>query len=86
VLTTAVRHDPQNQAALTELVHLETAAANQEALEAYTPQLLAMRKPSRAVLQESFLVLNEATPARAALRHAIKAALEKSTPTPEPGL
>lgn len=86
VLTTAVRNDPMNQAALTELVHLETVATNLEAIEEYGPSLLAMRKPSRAVLQESYLVLDDSTPTRAALRQAIKAALEKSPATPEPGL
>lgn len=86
VLTTAVRNDPMNQAALTELVHLETAAANPAALEEYVPRLLAMRKPSRAILQEAFLFLTDATAERTALRQSIKAALERSTPTPEPGL
>ncbi|MDB6114357.1 MAG: hypothetical protein JWQ62_1302 [Lacunisphaera sp.] len=86
VLLTAVLNDPMNQAALTELVRLETTAATPAGLEEYLPRLLAMRKPSRAVLQEAYLKLDEATPARAALRHSIKRALANSPTTPEPGL
>ena len=85
VLTTAVLNDPFNQAALTELVRLEATAGHLPALEEYLPKLLAMRKPTRAVLQEAYLKLDDATPEHAALRSAIKAALEKSSATPEPG-
>lgn len=84
VLTTAVRADPLNQAALSELVHLATVAGDVAALEEFLPRLLAMRKPARAILQEAFLRLDDATPARAALRQSIKSALEKSPATPEP--
>jgi Tfp pilus assembly protein PilF len=84
VLATAVRSDPRNQAALTELIHLDTAAGNLPALDDNLPRLLAMRKPSRAVLQEAYLALNEATPERLALRQAVKNALAKSPVTPEP--
>ncbi|MDI1248179.1 MAG: tetratricopeptide repeat protein [Lacunisphaera sp.] len=84
VLTTAVRADPLNQATLSELVHLETVAGNVAALEEFLPRLLAMRKPARAILQEAYLRLDDATPARAVLRQSIRAAVEKSSATPEP--
>ncbi|WP_438480036.1 tetratricopeptide repeat protein [Oleiharenicola lentus] len=85
VLETAVKNDPANQAALTALVKLEISADGLAALENYVPQLLAMRKPARTVLQEAYLKLDDATPARAALRQSIKAAVEKSPEMPAPG-
>jgi hypothetical protein len=85
VLAAAVQNDSLNQAALSELIHLHTVAGNPTALEEYVPRLLAMRKPSRSILQEAWLKLDDTTPARAALRQSIKAALEKSSANPEPG-
>ena len=85
VLTTAVANDAANQAALTALIKLETTDGNLAALETYLPRLLAMRKPARTVLQEAYLKLDEATPTRAALRQAVKAAIEKSPTSVAPG-
>lgn len=85
VLTTAVANDAANQAALTALIKLETTDGNLAALETHLPRLLAMRKPARTVLQEAYLKLDEATPTRAALRQAVKAAIEKSPTSVAPG-
>ncbi len=81
-----MRANPLNQAALSELVHLQTLAGDLPALEDIVPRLLAMRKPSRAVLQEAYLRLDRGTPARATLRQSIQTTLKKSSATPEPGL
>jgi len=85
LLTAAVRKEPENQAALTELVHLEAIAANQSALEEYVPRLLHMSKPSRTILQEAAAALDGSTESRAALRVAIRTRLEMITATPAPG-
>lgn len=85
VLTTAVTNDAANQAALTALIKLETAAENAAALETYLPRLIAMRKPARTVLQEAYLKLDDATPARAALRQSIAAALQRTPTLRAPG-
>jgi hypothetical protein len=82
VLARVVAVDPLNQAALTELVRLDAAANDSVALAQNLPKLLAMRKPTRAVLEESLLRLDQ--PAEESLRTAIHAALDRVTRTPAP--
>lgn len=85
LLASVVQRQPQNQAALTRLVRIDAAQGNVAGLEEYLPRLLTMKKPSRAVLQEAFSALNDATPSRAALRRAVGDAVQRLTANPEPG-
>lgn len=84
LLAAIVQRQPQNQAALTRLVRIDASSGNIAGLEEHLPGLLAMKKPSRAVLQEAYSVLNDATPARAALRRAVGEAVNRLTANPEP--
>lgn len=86
LLAALVQRQPDNQAALTRLIRLDTQSGNLAGLEEHLPRLLAMSKPSRSVLQEAFSALNDATPARAELRRAIAEAVTRLTANPEPGL
>lgn len=51
VLARATELDPRNQSALTALVRLEAESGQFETLPAHLRRLLAMRRPSRAVLE-----------------------------------
>lgn len=84
VIESAVRQHPLDQAALTELVRQQTQARDGAGLEGSLPPLLAMRKPSRAVLHEAALRLDAAQPRQHQLLAAIDRALEKSPASPEP--
>ena len=55
---------------------------NRAAVVRNIPRLLAMRKPSRAVLEEALLVLNH--PEDAELRRKIGATLARVTSSPAP--
>jgi hypothetical protein len=50
LLARAVQDDPLNQAALTQLIELDLAAGRLEEMPAAVRKLLAMRKPSPALL------------------------------------
>jgi predicted Zn-dependent protease len=82
VLARATVVDPLNQAALAELVRIDAETGNREKLTENIPRLLRMRKPSRAVLEETLLRLNQ--PADAALRDQIREAISRSSATPVP--
>lgn len=71
-----VAHGPRNQAALTQLVRIDSARRNGAGLEENLPRLLDTAKPSASVLQEAYLQLDDATPARTALRHRIETFLK----------
>ncbi|HTJ77785.1 MAG TPA: hypothetical protein VL357_02210 [Rariglobus sp.] len=58
VLTNAIAVDSLNQAALTDLVHLDAETDNRSGVVENLPKLIAMRKPSRAVLEESLMTLD----------------------------
>lgn len=85
LLVALLQRQPQHQGALTRLVQLDAAQRNIAGLEEYLPRLVAMGKPSRAVLQEAFSTLNDGTPARAALRRSVAEAVQRLTANPEPG-
>lgn len=82
VLDRATVLDPLNQAALAELVRLDAESGNREKLAETLPKLLRMRKPSRAVLEETLLRLDQ--PADAPLRDQIRTALTRASATPAP--
>ena len=82
VLERATVLDPLNQATLAELVRLDAESGNREKLAANLPKLLRMRKPSRAVLEEALLRLDQ--PADAPLRDQIRDALTRASATPAP--
>ncbi len=73
VLARAVQLDPRNQAALTALVRLDAASGDRSALARNLPALLALRKPSRAAMDEILNHLNERSdePLRAQIREAL---------------
>ena len=83
VLDRACNLDPLNQAALAELIRLDAESGNREKLAEHLPKFLQLRKPSRAVLEETLLRLDR--PADAPLRDQIRAALTRVTATPAPG-
>ncbi len=85
LLATLVQQQPLHQSALTRLVRLDAAQGNLEGLDEYVPRLLTFSKPSRAVLQEAFSALNDATPTRAALRRTVGETISRLTANPEPG-
>jgi len=74
-LTHAVTHDPYNQLALSELVLVSARIQERDALRRQLPRLLAMRKPSRGVLEEAAAALDLA--ADQALLQSIVGALAK---------
>ena len=80
VLARLTLSDPQNQAALTELIRLDLHAANWTALRTELPLFLKMRKPSRRVLEEILLQLNGQTDP--ALKAQIQEALARSPAQP----
>ena len=82
VLDRATVLDPLNQAALAGLVRLDAEAGNRAKLAENLPKFLRMRKPSRAVLEECLLRLDQ--PADAPLRDQIRAALTRASATPAP--
>ena len=84
ILETAVRYDPRNQHALTALLKFDTESGNLEGIQTYLPRLLVMRKPSRTVLLESYLKLDDSTPARTELRRRTNATLRGLTSNPLP--
>ncbi len=82
VLDRATVLDPLNQAALGELVRIDAEAGNRVKLAENLPKFLRLRKPSRAVLEETFLRLDQ--PADAPLRDQIRSALARASATPAP--
>ena len=84
ILETAVRYDPRNQNALTALIRFDTASGNLVGIEAHLPRLLAMRKPSRTILLEAYLKLDDSTPARTELRRRTNEVLRSLTSNPLP--
>lgn len=82
VLDRATVLDPLNQAALSELVRLDAETGNREKLAENIPKLLRARKPSRSVLEETLLRLDQ--PADAPLREQIRDALTRASATPAP--
>ncbi len=83
VLARACVTDPLNQGALAELIRLDAESGNRTALATNLPKLFQLRKPSRPVLEETLLHLDE--PRDAPLRSQIRAALSQLTATPAPG-
>jgi tetratricopeptide (TPR) repeat protein len=83
VLDRACTLDPLNQATLAELVRVDTDADNRAGLVENLPKLLRSRKPSRAVLEEALLKLDQ--PGHASLRAEVRAALARASATPSPG-
>lgn len=82
VLDRATVLDPRNQAALGELLRIDAAAGNRVKLAENLPKFLRLRKPSRAVLEETLLQLDQ--PADAPLRDQIRSALARASATPAP--
>jgi len=82
VLDRATSVDPLNQAALAELIRLDAEMGNRTKLAENLPKFLRLRKPSRAVLEETLLRLDK--PADAPLRDQIRAALTNASATPAP--
>ena len=82
VLDRATVLDPLNQAALGELVRIDAEAGNRVKLAENLPKFLRLRKPSRAVLEETLLRLDQ--PADAPLRDQIRSALARASATPAP--
>lgn len=78
-LERAHRLDPLHQAAITELVRLDAETSNRPGLAEGTQKLLALRRPSRAVLEEALLRLDR--PEDADLREQIRATLAKTPAT-----
>ncbi|MDP1580754.1 MAG: hypothetical protein Q8M02_10765 [Candidatus Didemnitutus sp.] len=85
VLNAAIRRNPLDQAAVTQIVRLESNRRNIESLELHLPRLISFGKPSRRVLEEATYVLDESTPARAALLKQVKEKIAQVTDNPEPG-
>ena len=75
--------DPLNQAALGELVRLDAESGDRAKLTDDLAKFLRLRKPSRAVLEETLLHLDQ--PADTALREQVRAAIARATATPAPG-
>ncbi len=84
VLAKLVKREPYNQTALTRLIQYDATHDNIASLEENLPQLLKLSKPSRRVLQDAYVKLNDATPERAALRSSVAAAVARLTDTPAP--
>ena len=82
VLDRATVLDPLNQAALGELVRIDAESGNREKLAENLPKFLRLRKPSRAVLEETLLRLDQ--PADTPLRDQIRSALARASATPAP--
>ncbi len=82
VLDRASVLDPLNQAALGELVRIDAELGHRAKLAENLPKLLRLRKPSRAVLEETLLRLDQ--PADAPLRDQIRTALTRASATPAP--
>ncbi len=82
VLDRATVLDPLNQAALGELVRIDAEAGNRVKLAENLPKFLRLRKPSRAVLEETLLRLDQ--PAEAPLRDQIRSTLARASATPAP--
>ncbi|CAM3066520.1 tetratricopeptide repeat protein [Rariglobus hedericola] len=82
VLDQAVQADPLNQAALSNLVQLDLDLNNTPPLAANVRKLLAMRKPSQAVLRSAYRQLGSDlflfSPDRTALLQDLRAALTVS--------
>jgi Arc/MetJ-type ribon-helix-helix transcriptional regulator len=76
VLGRAVQADPLNQPALAELIRLDAAAGDRAAIGQHLPALLALRRHSRAALEDVLRHLND--PGDAPLRAQILAALARS--------
>ena len=82
VLERACIVDPLNQAALGELVRADAEAGDRAKLAEHLPKFLRLRKPSRPILEETLLHLEQ--PADAPLRDQIRAALTSASATPAP--
>jgi hypothetical protein len=82
VLDRATVADPLNQAALGELVRIDAESGNREKLAENLPKFLRLRKPSRAVLEETLLRLDQ--PADTPLRDQLRSALARASATPAP--
>ncbi len=54
ILQQAVRRNPENQVALTQLVALEIAMGNSTQLEGHLKRLIGMRRPSQDLLQNAY--------------------------------
>jgi hypothetical protein len=70
-------------AGLAELVRTDAESGNRAALADNLPGILRLRKPSRAILEEMLLHLDQ--PADAPLRDQIRTALTRASATPAPG-
>ena len=71
--------DPLNESALAELVRADSESGHRAGLAENLPKLLRMRKPPRAILEETLLRLDQ--PGDAALRETLRTAL-KNAPVP----
>lgn len=80
VLAHAVRKDPLNQIALSELIRLDLEAGNAEQAAANLPALMAMRKPPLDLLDTGYLRLSSdqfvLTPGRTRLLDELQTALK----------
>lgn len=74
--------DPLNQAALTELIRIYAETGSREKLADALPRLLRMRKPSRAVLEETLIRLDQ--PDDGPLRDQVRDVLRRVSATPAP--
>lgn len=74
--------DPLNQSALGELILIDAETGNREKLAENLPKFLRLRKPSRPILEETLLHLDQ--PADAPLRDQIRAAIARASATPAP--
>lgn len=77
VLTHAAAKDYLNQMAWTDLVRLDAETNNRSGLVENLPKLIAMRKPSRAALEEALMVLDPVSDA--ALMQQTRLALAATT-------
>lgn len=82
VLERAWLLEPLNQSALTELIRLDIEFVNRPMLAQNLPKLLQAMKPSRELLQEALLRLDQ--PDDASLRAQIRSALVRVTAQPAP--
>lgn len=72
IYASLLQRAPKNQAALTQLVRLDALAGNSAGLEEFLPRLLDTAKPSAELLQEAYVRLDDASPARFTLRRRIE--------------
>lgn len=82
VLERAVVVNRLDQGSLAELLRIDAETGNREKLAENLPKYLVMRKPSRALLEEILLRLDQ--PGDAPLRDQIREALARSSTAPAP--